>query len=214
MTHMFLVQSNQVCSVAGEVQKLDDYSPLFVDVGESLCGVVLSAKITAVRVLREADLLQSNQSGPLGEAGCAAVEEITTRKRLFMPVSRPRSLSKIGLGGDSDPRVAVYSISVETYHCQYQIVKRFSEFYSLKETIDSLLRNTDVPNLQSTLDIFPPKTLFSKLEPEFLENRRVQLQAYLEAVLKIDSCTAALSRFLEAEKYSELRYSHFVNTGK
>ena len=189
------------CGNGGEMQKYDECNTLYLNVGESLCGSVLSAKVVAVQVFREAELLQARQvSG--GQSYLSG--ETQASERPLQLSTRQRSSSLLSFV-DADPQVAVYHISVETYHCQYQVVKRFSEFHSFKEYINCLLRSMQHPSMESIAELFPPKTLFTSLDPEFLEARRLQLQVYLDAVLEIDFCVPAVSRFLEGDKYSQLR---------
>ena len=184
-----------------EIEPSNSSNALYMDIGELLCGVVLSAKITAVRVFREAELLQASQQNLKGST--ASADEMGGCN-IFGQQTRQRSVSLLSFG-DSDPLVAVYIISVETYHCQYQITKRFSEFHQFKEELEAILKNTVSPELEGVSELFPSKTLFSRLDEEFLETRRVQLQSYLDAAIKIEQCGCFISKFLEADKYSELR---------
>lgn len=59
--------------------------------------------------------------------------------------------------------------------------KRYREFEALHQ---GLKQAKSLNNIQSSLPIFPPKRYTSRLSPEFVEWRRVQLEQYLQGVIK------------------------------
>lgn len=77
-------------------------------------------------------------------------------------------------------KYAVYHVAVEVEGKVWSVARRFSEFHALAMRLRDSFASFDV------LSYFPGKTLRRRLASDYLERRRVLLEAYLRAVCSHD----------------------------
>jgi len=78
---------------------------------------------------------------------------------------------------ENGKKFAVYTISVSTSLLNYSVIRRYSQFYELRE---KLIKNYQTLGIQSTP--FPEKQLFGNLQPGTLNQRRNILNEFIKAV--------------------------------
>eukprot|EP01045_Picozoa_sp_COSAG04_P009649 COSAG04_NODE_566_length_12556_cov_6.540018_3_plen_372_part_00 len=107
-----------------------------------------------------------------------------------MPAKRPRlSVTVPYASASGDEGHTVYSIDVSeaSYALAWTVARRFSEFDFLRQQLD---QESDAAPLTSA---FPPKRWFWNMDPEVVEERRTQLEAWLrEAFVNAAAETAPL----------------------
>ena len=89
------------------------------------------------------------------------------------------AIESVGVGmGGTDPAAAYYQVKVQWGGKTKTLARRYSEFWALHQSLQK--NGAQEPD---TAKLFPPKTWFASVDPELLETRRVQLGAWLDAVL-------------------------------
>ena len=89
------------------------------------------------------------------------------------------AIKSVGVGmGGADPAAAYYQVKVQWGAKTKTLARRYSEFFALHVALKRI--GAQEPD---TASLFPPKTWFPSVDPELLEIRRVQLGAWLDAVL-------------------------------
>ena len=92
----------------------------------------------------------------------------------------------------------VYFIHTKTAFSVKGVCKRFSDFKELDMKIKKVFKNFNSP--------FPPDKVFNSMQPEFVNERRKQLQRYLDDALSVPDIAAfsELHTFLNIPEYNEL----------
>ena len=92
----------------------------------------------------------------------------------------------------------VYFIHTKTAFSVKGVCKRFSDFKELDLKIKKAFKNFNSP--------FPPDKVFNSMQPEFVNERRKQLQRYLDDALSVPEIASfpELHAFLNIPEYNEL----------
>jgi len=80
----------------------------------------------------------------------------------------------------------------------YSVTRRFREFLALDSSLRRMFRSDLIPEL-------PPKTVFKRFEENFLQERKVGLQRYLNAIMKVPYLknSPAIWTFLQINQNTE-----------
>jgi len=80
----------------------------------------------------------------------------------------------------------------------YNLTRRFREFIALDSSLRKMFRSDIIPTL-------PPKTIFKRFEENFLQERKVSLQRYLDAIMKVPYLqnSPAMWNFLQINQNTE-----------
>jgi len=108
------------------------------------------------------------------------------------------------------PRFVAYTIEVSNNVIQWKIRKRYSEFHKLHEDIEAVVSKNKIK-----LPRFPPKTWKRSLDKKFIEERGVQLERWLQRVMRYTelACSPHTMEFIGAlNDLNKVKKEHLFTT--